>query len=92
MKRELIPGMWGRSGQAVPYCAGNCNQGRVACDCCTELACEIAPDASRFLTPSSVEDHNYRARALRRMLASAIGAWLAFAVLIYLARLATNGA
>lgn len=41
---------------------------------------------------SDVQALNYRARALRRMLASAIGAWLAFALLVYLARLATNGA
>lgn len=39
-----------------------------------------------------VKAHNDRAKALRRMLASAIGAWLAFALLVYFARLATNGA
>jgi hypothetical protein len=41
---------------------------------------------------SDVDAHNLRARSLRRMLASAIGAWLAFALLVYFARLATNGA
>lgn len=30
-------------------CTGGCNQGRMACDCDTELACDIHPDADRVI-------------------------------------------
>jgi len=43
-------------------------------------------------TEQDVDSHNYRARALRRMLAAAVGAWLAFGLLVWLAHSATNGA
>ncbi len=42
-------------------------------------------------TEEDVDSHNYRARALRRMLAAAVGAWLAFGLLVWLAHSASNG-
>lgn len=42
-------------------------------------------------TAEDVRAHNDRARALRRMLAAAIGAWLAFGVLVWFAYSQTQG-
>jgi hypothetical protein len=86
MKRALIPGAWNVYGRAIPdtKCLGNCNQGRT-CTCDTELANTMAPN-SEFPTPGRTrEDDAYRARALRRTLAAALGAWAAFAFLLWVA-------
>lgn len=71
----------------VSYHPEDLRQGR---DCQTPVArySMLAGKPDR----AAIEANNGRARALIRMLASAIGAWLAFALLVYFARLATNGA
>jgi len=50
-----LPGFWGRSGggsiDTLLGCTGGCHQGRRACDCETELACEVGPDAYRNIAP-----------------------------------------
>lgn len=53
------------------------------------------PRISMYAGIPSTEDvdaHNERARALRRMLAAAVGAWLAFGVLVWVAYSRTQGA
>lgn len=88
MKRELIPGVWGRSGRAIrdPQASEMDNvvpprrdyrQGR---DCQTPVprvsiyAGKPAPAMPRRLSP------------MKRALAAAIGSWLAFALLLWLAK------
>lgn len=79
MKRLLIPGRMDRHGVAhpLPHCAGNCNQGRAACNCatgCMEMDCDVAPDAERVIQPPAPLSDELRARLKRRALyLSALG-------------------
>lgn len=59
---------------ATPFagCTGGCRQGAQPCDC--ELACDIAPDASRVIAPPEPLSDDMRARFKRRALyLSALG-------------------
>lgn len=92
-RRITIPGRFNlNGGQRVdtarypyPGCSGGCNQGDSRCDCGNELS-NVVPLRQEFPTPERTrEDDAFRARALRRMLAAALGAWAAFALLLYFA-------
>jgi hypothetical protein len=61
---------------ATPFagCTGGCHQGRGACDCDTELACDVAPDADRVIAPPPPLPEDVRSRLKRRALfLSALG-------------------
>jgi len=67
-----LPGFWGRSGggsiDTLRGYSGGCHQGRKACDCETELACDIPPDAERVIQPPPPLSDDMRARFKRRAL------------------------
>jgi hypothetical protein len=65
---------------ATPFagCTGGCHQGRGACNCETELACDVAPDADRVIAPPPPLSDDMRARMNRK--ATVIGVAL-FALL-----------
>jgi hypothetical protein len=61
---------------ATPFagCTGGCHQGRKACDCETELSCDIGPSAERVIAPPPPLSDDMRARFKRRALyLSALG-------------------
>ena len=61
---------------ATPFagCTGGCHQGRGECDCETELACDIPPDADRVIRAPEPLSDDMRARFKRRALyLSALG-------------------
>jgi len=61
---------------ATPFagCTGGCHPGRGECDCETELACDIGPDAERVIQPPEPLSDDMRARFKRRALyLSALG-------------------
>lgn len=92
MSRTLIPGTRDRHGVAHPWpaCTGaGCRQGRAphACDCplgATELANDVAPDASRSIQPPPPieRDPAYRARVLRLAVVFSLAAWGVLAALL----------
>lgn len=74
-----------------PGCSGGCHQGDSPCDCANELANTIPP-RSEFPTPDfTAADRQYQRMAWRRMVASALGAWVAFAFLLWIAATAARG-
>ena len=92
-ERTLIPGIWGRSGHAIPLegCrGGGCSQGRTPsrCDCSdTEMDCEIAPDADRVIcAPLLTEEDRAAISRIRRMaMVLAVAAFSGLAALLGIA-------
>jgi hypothetical protein len=93
MTRALLPGRWNRDGRAVPLrgCAGNCNQGRAACNCrhpdltritLTELDDDYARDPECTFPPPAVDvDPQLRGRVLLATATASI-ALIAFGLLL----------